>query len=141
VDACRKAIELGLSPARQALAHDVLALRLASLDRWEESVAALRELARLRPGEVEAQLRLGSALLHGLGQAAEAEEVLRQAVSLAPGDARIHAELALILSQQGEAAGARVEFEEALRLDPAYLEGRPATRLAYEAARRAERWP
>jgi Flp pilus assembly protein TadD len=141
VAACRKATELGLSPERAALAQDVLALRLASLDRWEESVVALRELARLRPDEVEAQLRLGSALLHGLGQAAEAAEVLRQAGRLAPGDARVHAELALALSQLGEPAQARVEFEEAVRLDPAYLEGRPAARLAFEAAQRAERWP
>jgi tetratricopeptide (TPR) repeat protein len=141
VTACRKALGLGLTRQRAALVHDVLASKLASLNRWEESVLALRELTRLRPEYLEAQLRLGSALLHGLGQAAEAVEPLRHAGWLAPGDARVHAELALALSQLAEHALALAEFEEALRLDPSYLDRRPAARETRAASQRGERWP
>jgi tetratricopeptide (TPR) repeat protein len=141
VAACRKALGLGLTPQRAALVHGVLASKLASLSRWEESVLALRALTLMRPEDLEAQLRLGSALLHGLGQAAEAVEPLRHASWLAPGDARVHAELALALHRLGEHSLALAEFEEAQRLDPSYLEGRPAARLAFEAARRGEPWP
>jgi len=139
--ACRKALELGLAPERAALVQDVLASRLSSLERWEESIVALRELTRLRPDDVGALLRLGSALLHGIGQPAEAVEPLRHAAWLAPANARVHAELALAQHQLGDLAPALAEYEEALRLDPSYLEGRPGARLAFEAAQRGERWP
>jgi tetratricopeptide (TPR) repeat protein len=121
--ACRKALELGLAPERAALAQDVL------------------ELTRLRPDDFGAPLRLGSALLHGVGRPAEAVEPLRHAAWLAPANARVHAELALALHQLGDLAPALAEYEEALRLDPSYLEGRPGARLAFEAAQRGERWP
>ena len=139
--ACRKALELGLPPDRVWLARDVLASRLVSLERWEEAVAALRELTLLRPDDGGSLLRLGSALLHGLDRPAEAVETLRRAVSLTPSDARAHGELALALQQLGDSAPAVAEYEEALRLDPSYLEGRPSARLAFEAARRGEGWP
>jgi Flp pilus assembly protein TadD len=119
----------------------VLAARLVTLDRWEEAVAALRELTRLRPEDAGSLLRLGSALLHGLDRPADAVEPLRHAGWLAPADARAHGELALALHQLGELAPALAEYEEALRLDPSYLEARPGARLAFEAAQRGQGWP
>jgi len=41
-------------------------------------------------------------------------------------------------AESAEAAGA---FEAALRLDDAALDGRPAARAAFEAARRGAAWP
>jgi Flp pilus assembly protein TadD len=119
----------------------VLSARLVALDRWDEAVVALRELTRLRPDDAGPLLRLGSALLHGLDRPADAVDPLRHAGWLAPADARAHGELALALHQLGDIAQALAEYEEAQRLDPSYLEGRPGARLAFEAARRGERWP
>jgi len=139
--ACRKALELGLPSPRAAIVHDVLGSKLGSLGRWEEAVAALRALVGLRPVDPEAHLRLGAALMHGLDLPAEAVEPLRHAGWLAPFDPRVHAELGYALNQLGDHAGARAAFDEALRLDPSYLDERPAARQAYEASGRGERWP
>jgi Flp pilus assembly protein TadD len=138
---CRQALELGLVRRRAALVQAVLGLRLGALDRWEEAVQALEELVRLRPEDPEAHVRLGTALLHGLDRPAEAVEPLRHASWLAPGDSRVHGELGYALNRLGDHAAAVAEFEEALRLDPSYLDQRPAGRQAYEASRRGERWP
>jgi Flp pilus assembly protein TadD len=139
--ACRKALELGLPPARAAIVHDVMASKLGSLGRWDEAVATLRSLAELRPEDGEVHLRLGAGLLHGLDLPAEAVDPLRAAIGLAPSDPRGHAELGDALNQLGDHASARAAFDEALRLDPGYLDERPAARQAYEASGRGERWP
>ena len=141
VQACHKALELGLGRQRAALVQEVLALRLGTLDRWQEAVQALRELVRLRPEDAEAHVRLGSALLHGLDQPAEAVGPLGHACFLAPDDARIHGELAFALSRLEQHAEALAEFEQALRLDPRYFDERPASRQAYDASGLGKRWP
>lgn len=141
VVACRKALDLGLKTPRAAIVHDLLGSKLGSLGRWEEAVAALGGLVGLRPEDPEAHLRLGVGLLHGLDRPAEAVEPLRHAGWLAPSDPRSHGELGYALNQLGDHAGARAEFDEALRLDPSYLDERPAARQAYEASGRGERWP
>jgi Flp pilus assembly protein TadD len=81
------------------------------------------------------------ALLHGLGQPAEAVPPLLEAVRLAPDSARAHGELALAYNQLGEHAHALARFEEALRLEPSYLDDRPAARATRAASQRGERWP
>lgn len=141
VPACRKALELGLGRLRAALVQDVLAQRLGLLGHWEEAVEALRELVLLSPEDAEAHVRLGSALLHGLDRPAEAVEPLRHACFLAPAQARSHGELAVALNRLAAHVDAVAEFEEALRLEPSYLDERPASRQAYEASRSGKRWP
>jgi len=51
------------------------------------------------------------------------------------------ATLAVALFALGRFAEARGAFDEAVRLDPSYFEGRPAVRQVYEAAQRGESWP
>jgi tetratricopeptide (TPR) repeat protein len=141
VTACRHALELGLPAARQGVVEAVLASRLAVLDRWDDVVEVYRGAVARRPDDGEARLRLGAALLHMEDRAAEAEPELREAARLRPQDAEVRALLGNALALEGRLPDAVAAFEEALRLDPAVLEHRPASRAAYDAARRGERWP
>ncbi len=80
-------------------------------------------------------------LLFALGEPAEATSALAEASRLAPEDAAVRLSLALALHAGGQTTEAADAFEEALRLDPAVLEGRPAARAILEALKRAEPWP
>ena len=99
-----------------------------------------RALAR-RPGDAEAHRRLGGVLLHGLARPAEAETALREALRLGNAEARTWGDLALALLALGRPPEAVAAFESAIKLDPAYLDGRPGSRAAYEAARAGRSWP
>jgi tetratricopeptide (TPR) repeat protein len=132
---------MDLSASRRSVVEGTLASRLARLDRWDEVVEVYRDGARRRPEDGVARLRLGTALLHAGAKPAEAEAELRQARRLRPGDADAAGQLALALAAQGRAAEAVTAFEEATRLDPAYLDNRPAARAAFDAARRGQPWP
>lgn len=141
VEACRRALALGLLPARAGVVRRALALKLIALDRGQEAVDVYRDDVRTQPADAEARLRLGQALLSILGDAEAALPVLERARELRPDEARIHGAVGLALSAQGRARGAVQAFEAALRLEPHFLESRPGTRRAYEAAQRGERWP
>ena len=139
--ACRHALELGLPEARQPAIEVTLATRLADLGRWDEVVEAYRAAVARRPADAEARLRLGAALLHMQDRAAQAEPELREAVRLRPDDPESHVLLATALARLGRPADATSEFEQALKLDPAVLDHRPAAKAAYEAAREGRGWP
>jgi tetratricopeptide (TPR) repeat protein len=141
VTACRKALELGLPPARQPAIEATLSSRLSSLERWDEIVEVYRGAVSRRPADGQARIRLGAALLHMQDRAAEAEPELREAVRRRPQDAEAQALLGNALALLGRAAEAVAAFEQALRLDPTVLDRRPAARAAYDAARRGVRWP
>src|SRR5258708_23056402 len=66
--ACRSAIASGLGRERVTALRQLLALRLASLERWEELAAVYREAVRLDPNDPEANWRLGSTLPFPLGK-------------------------------------------------------------------------
>jgi tetratricopeptide (TPR) repeat protein len=119
----------------------VLAVKLAGLRRWEEAVEVYRGAVRARPGDDDAQERLGHALLHLLGRPEEAVGPLQEAIRLRPDRASAHAELGIALAALGRATEAVAAFEQADRLDPGYLESRPAARATLDAARRGQRWP
>jgi tetratricopeptide (TPR) repeat protein len=138
---CRQALELGLSPRRAAVAQRLLGRSLADLLRWDEAVAAYREALRLEPADAEAALRLGLALSYGLGRPGEAEPLLREAVSLCPGQADYRVELAVVLNALERHLEAESEFQQALALDGHALDSRPAAQATYLASLRQAPWP
>ena len=139
--ACRSAIALGQGRERAAALRQLLALRLASLERWDELAALYREAVRLGPNDPEANWRLGSTLLFALGKPEEALLPLQEAVRLAPADPQARLTLGAALNALDRHAEAVAAFEEALRLDPAALNDHPGSRAVYEASQRGERWP
>jgi Flp pilus assembly protein TadD len=143
IAACRRALEDAgaLAPARAARVELTLATRLGGLGRWEEAAAVHRQAVTRRPQDGEAHRRLGAALLHGLGHPADAEASLREAIRLGAGEARTWGDLALALVALGRPKDAVAAFDEALARDPKFLEGRPGSRAAYDAARQGRPWP
>jgi len=139
--ACRSAIALGLGPERAAVVRQLLALRLASLERWEELAAAYREAVRLDPNDAEANWRLGSTLLFALGKPEEALFPLLEAVRLATAEPQPRLALGAALNALGRHGEAVAAFEAALHLDPAVLDDHPGSRDVYESSQRGERWP
>jgi tetratricopeptide (TPR) repeat protein len=141
IAACRQALALGIGPPRRGAIRQLLSQRLAALERWDELEALLRETVQLDPGDALAWQRLGDLLLFGLGRPAEAVPALTEAVRLGPGEAATRADLAVALAAAGRLVEAVAAFEDALRLDAAVLEARPAARAVLEAAREGRRWP
>jgi tetratricopeptide (TPR) repeat protein len=141
VQVCRRALSLGLRPQRADSIRQILALQLASLERWDELVAVYEESARLHPADPLAHYRLGAALLHAVGRTEDAVVALTAAVSLRPDFPAAHGTLGVALNALGRHAEAVSALEEAARLDPEYLEGRPASREVLAAARQGRTWP
>jgi len=141
IAACRRALEGGLTPSRASRVELTLATRLAGLGRWEEAADVHRQAIARRPLDGEAHRRLGAALLHGLGRPSDAEAPLREAIRLGGGEARTWGDLALALVALGRSTEAVAAFDEALRLDANYLQGRPGARAAYDAAHAGSPWP
>ena len=139
--ACRRAIDLGLSSERLGPVRQLVARRLAALERWGELAEHFREDVALRPLDGEARLRLGSTLLFALGQPAEAEAQLTEAVRLAPGSAVARSLLALALAGSGRLKEAAEAFDAASSLDEHLLDHRPAMRATVESTRRGAAWP
>jgi len=141
VAACKSALALAPAPWRAEVLRQVLAAKLTNLVRLEEAVEVYRESARLLPADAGAQLRFGSAILYLAADPAASEGPLREALRLDPHNATAQATLAMALFALGRFPEARGAFDEVLRLDPSYFEGRPGVRQAYEAAQRGESWP
>jgi tetratricopeptide (TPR) repeat protein len=141
VVACQRALAGPLPAAQAASLRRVLAVKLAGLRRWEEAVEVYRGAVRARHCDVDAQERLGHALLHLVGRPEEAIGPLQEAIRLRPDGASAHAELGIALAALGRANEAVAAFERAARLDPGYFESRPAAQATFDAARRGQRWP
>lgn len=138
-EACREALALGIRPARRAAVRQQLARHLVALEDWEALAAHLREDVSLEPQSALGWQRLGLTLLFALHETQEALGALQEAVRLAPADAEARIGLAQALAARPVEAAAA--FEAALRLDPRVLDGRPAARAAFEAARGGASWP
>jgi Flp pilus assembly protein TadD len=141
ISACRAALALGLSPRRAGVVRDVLASKLAALGRWEEVVALYGEAAREPAPDAQVYVRLGSALVHGVGRPEEALSWLREAARLTPADPEPWGILAAALAALGRNAEAAAAFDEAVRRDPSWLDSHPASQAIAEAARKGEPWP
>lgn len=141
VAACREALGLGLGPERGAIAQRLLGRSLADLTRWEEALEAYRAALRLQPGDADAALNVGLALLYGLNRPAEAEPYLRQAVEQRSAEAVFHLQHAIALNATSRHDEALQEFKAALALDVTVLDQRPAAQAAYLASLREALWP
>jgi len=119
--ACRQALELGIAPPRRAAVREQLARHLVALEDWDALAELFRESVKLAPDDGESWRRLG--------------------LRLAPADAEARVGLAQALAASGQLQAAVAAFDEALRLDAAVLDGRPAARAALDAARRGASWP
>jgi tetratricopeptide (TPR) repeat protein len=139
--ACRQALALGIALPRRAAVRQLLARRLAALERWEDLAELLRESVRLDPADPEVWARLGAVLLYGLERPVEAVAALDQAARLAPDAAPPRVDLAVALASAGRLGESAAAFDAAEALDPAVLDSRPAARAVRDAARAGRRWP
>jgi tetratricopeptide (TPR) repeat protein len=140
-EACRAALALGIGPERRAAVRAQLARHLVALEDWDALAEHFREAVGLEPRDALGWQRLGLTLLFALHQPKQAVSALEEAVRLAPADADARLGLAQALAADGRVAESAAAFEAALRLDPAVLDGRPAARASYEAARAGASWP
>jgi len=104
---------------------------------WNGALSLLHELISLAPQSATYQLMLGQALQFHPTLEKSAEEHFVHAVELAPDDARTHVALGRYYQRIKKQAGAIVELERALELEPdnadakRYLEqGRQPTRMS-----------
>jgi len=148
VDCFQKVLELA---PRTVKAADNLGLALDALNRRDEAIAAFQQAVEWQKSDAgrglqrlseQPLLNLGIVYLE-MGRTDEALPLLREAVGVAPKDPRIREQLGQALMQKGELAGARVEFQEAVALDPGkasyhFLLGRVDHRLGFEAESKVE---
>ena len=119
-----------LRPAA-ADAHHALGQALAANGQLNEAVQESREAVRLAPGRAELRGDLAS-VLYRAGSLRDAMAELREALRLGRGDAgaaKWHYNLAAMLAQTGDAAGARRHLTAALHIDPGYEPARRALEL------------
>ena len=86
-----------------------------------EAVVVLRQIVMDDPGNVDAHLRLGTALAL-IGKRSESINQMAVAVQLRPDSAGVHNQYGMVLSRFIEVTAARQEFEKALELNPALAE-------------------
>ncbi len=102
--------------------------------RWKEGLQLLEHALSYDPAHASC-LRLKAYGLRQSGRTADADEVVKQALSLHPEDARLYAEAGWAAIRK-DASEARTHFEEALRLDPTD----PSYIRAVQEARSQNRW-
>jgi tetratricopeptide (TPR) repeat protein len=141
VQACREALRLGLREPRRRAVRQLLALRLAEAERYDELVEVYREDTRLHPEDPGAWKHLGLGLLYLREDLAAARTALEEARRLRPDDTETLVHLGVCLNALGEHAEAVAVFEQAQGLDADVFALRPAARAAFAASRRAQRWP
>ena len=109
---------VALNPQARS-AHLNLSLALTRAGRPEEALAAARIAVEKRPNYVKALGLLGSSLVHK-GNFVEAEEVLRRALEIDPGDKSGRREMANLLRVQERREEALEAYRELLEIDPNY---------------------
>ena len=106
-----------------------------------EAVAILERLTVEDPTRAREHWRRLIGLYERLGERGQAVKAAEAIVSLAPNDPDPHVELAKLLEEQGNSAGALCEFRAAARLapdEPRHVEAE--ARLLLEAGRDGEAW-
>jgi tetratricopeptide (TPR) repeat protein len=98
-------------------AHEMLANALAVRDRPAEAAAELREVLRVHPSDVAAQLSLADTLL-ARGMFGEARGYYEQVVRSKPGNGGAWTNLAVALAGSGRSAEAAEALRRAIEADP-----------------------
>ena len=90
---------------------------LMTLDRPDEAVKVVEELARRNPDDLELAAYLGKIMVQS-GRVQDGERELRKAIAGGGADWRVHSALGSALDQQGRYQEARQSYEQALKLKP-----------------------
>ncbi|MCH7596891.1 MAG: tetratricopeptide repeat protein, partial [Planctomycetes bacterium] len=121
----RRAIEYSLRALRKdprfALAHEHLGWALFELGRFDEAIPHLLQWLEAKPAATATRLRLGQSLIV-LGDLPNAVEQLKIVVEQKPDDAELLGTLGQALTPLGRVAEAIDAYDEALRLNPEYIE-------------------
>jgi tetratricopeptide (TPR) repeat protein len=116
----RKAVAVAPTSAR---AHYNLALTLDRADPGRgPGISEYWKTLQLDPSHVDALMNLAVDI--GDRNAAEAKPLFERAVKIAPRNARLHMNFAVLLNRQAEESASSAEFLEAIRCDPSLLEAR-----------------
>lgn len=126
LEAAREAVRL--DPAN-AVYHGHLAYQYLVREDWQLALSAANEGLSLDPKD-RICLRWRSHALFGLEQAGDAEQTIRQMLSLYPESALIHAEWGFALLRRGARNEARLAFLEAMRINPTMHEAQTGLKLA-----------
>jgi tetratricopeptide (TPR) repeat protein len=116
----RKAIAIAPGSVR---AHYNLALTLDRADPGKGAgIPEYRKTLSLDPRNVDTLMNLGVDI--GDRNAAEAKPLFERAIRIAPGNAKVHLNFALLLKRQADESASISEFQEAIRSNPNLLEAR-----------------
>jgi len=107
-----------------------LSLRGGDKDR---AIAEYEKAAKFNPSDLESQTNLGTAYLEK-GRVADAERVFRWVLSNDNRDAAAHNGLGLIAIQRSDMPAAKVQFGQAVQLNPDMVEAQMNLGLIYEMA-------
>jgi tetratricopeptide (TPR) repeat protein len=88
------------------------------LGRTDQAEDLFRKAIRLEPDNVPAYLDLAELYYKGK-RFGDAEKVCREGLEVAPGNARLHGNLGLLLIKKGDRQAGTAEVRKALELDPA----------------------
>ena len=111
------------APASDDQGQFVLATASPEQQELDLAISECRTLIRMRPGDADAQAKLGS-LLIDRGKFDEAIVALREAARLKPGRSDVHCKLGRALGAQGKLVEAVAEFRETIRLEPGNVDAR-----------------
>ncbi|HEU4403423.1 MAG TPA: tetratricopeptide repeat protein, partial [Candidatus Polarisedimenticolia bacterium] len=119
-----------IDPADPELTARILA-QIAAAERDAASSDPLpTALRRLLPRRAVPVAQVNTALFFAvLGSARPAEVLFRQALQIDPDNPLLHYDLGLVLDQARRSREARAQYEEALRLNPAFATARSALAL------------
>jgi tetratricopeptide (TPR) repeat protein len=108
-----------------------LVLYLQELRRWPEAFEQLNQLLARNPSASSAWYQLGRNAVLANSRHADGEKALRRYISMPrrpeePSAAAAHWRLGMLYEQQGRKADARLEYQQALKLEPGNTEARAA---------------
>ena len=130
---CRKLLDARTGSLAEPRIRYALARALEMSGNSKDAAAEIEHILRLRPGNREAMVRLGSLYLR-LGRMDEASRLARTILELRPGDPKASHIQGVVSLHRGDYETAAIRLKEALRNDPGNLNIRFALARAAEAS-------